>query len=107
MFADVTLLATSVGGRMSPTTPTTFRCLLRIAGTCHDVRLDLHVGERLAPGTSAICRVRFLDQGLLQEIVLGEVYEIWESRVVGTAKVVALCSARASSADRRLCSLSI
>ena len=91
IIAEVHLFSTESGGRSSRTPSKFFGCPAEIQGELFDCRLILGESACLAPGDTATLPIRFLSPDtVLSKLKVGDEIRLWESRYIGTAKVLAL-----------------
>lgn len=91
ILAEVHLFTTENGGRDSPTPAKLFGCPAEIEGELFDCRLILGESECLVPGDTVALPIEFLSPDIvLQMLRVGDEFQLWELRYIGTAKVLAL-----------------
>ena len=83
--AVVALLPTDQGGRLGPTPPEWFGCVLTTASRNYDVRLLLE--QPLEPGMTRRVRLAFLDREAAFGMSPGLVFGLWEGREIGFGRI--------------------
>src|SRR5262245_24111745 len=82
-FARLQMLREDEGGRREPTTPSLYRCSIRINDSLLDCQLYLGEGNRLSPGSETGVIILFLVPEHAAELAAGTSFEVWDGKVVG------------------------
>lgn len=88
LIAEVTLFP-SEEGRKGPLPEKRFSCRIKVKSSFFDLRIILTEIKNFAPGSTAKVPVKFLDpENAMANINIGEVYELWELKPIGTLKII-------------------
>jgi GTPase len=90
--AEISLLATSDGGRAVPTPPTgQFGCLMCFDDVCFDVRFDTTETGSMSPGQTLTATLRFLSPDLaIPRLSIGKQFSLREGRTIAVGRVIAI-----------------
>lgn len=83
--ALVALLPTDQGGRLGPTPPEWFGCVLTTVNGSYDVRMMLD--QPLKPGMTRRVRLSFLYREAALEMSPGVTFGLWEGREIGFGRI--------------------
>lgn len=90
--ASVTFLSTEQGGRKGPTAASgRYGCPAIIDGEYWDVFFNLAETGAIAPGQTVTAGLRFLSpKEVIPRLSVGKEFQIWEGKVIGTVRVLAI-----------------
>lgn len=92
LIVEMSLTATEHGGRKTSIEADWYGCPVDVGGRYFDARFDLSAAGPIAPGTTTVAPLKFLDSEVVRHVVIGQELTLWEGRVIGKATVTEVCS---------------
>jgi hypothetical protein len=89
--AEIVFLPTSNGGRGGSLLQGEYRGVLKVEEENFSVRFFVHQSGGIAPGQTGVFGIQFLvPQAAIPLFPVGKEFSVWEGRVVGHGKVLAV-----------------